>query len=253
MSAMEVALLIFACTFGGANLGMYLTLPEDHLSAESKDVIKLGTGFVATMAALVISLMVSSAKSSFDQRNVELSDAATDIILLDRTLEQYGPDSQPVRQALHDMTQLWLTRFWPEVGGHTDFDPMDTGKPPIEIVEEGVRTLAPANDVQRQLQSEALELANSLMRTSWLLYEQFGQHSVPDVFLVVLGIWLTTIFTSFGLFARRNFTITVVFVVCALSAACAILLILEMDDPFNGLVKLSSVPLEETLARLGGK
>jgi hypothetical protein len=251
MSPTEIAVLIFACTLGGANLGMYLTLPENHLSSESKDVVKLGTGFVATMAALVISLMVSSAKSSFDQRSGEITEAATEIILLDRTLEQYGPDSDVARKSLKDMTLLWLHRFWPENGGPASFEPMATGKPPVEILEEEIRTLAPANDLQRQLQSEALVLVSSLMRTRWLLFEQFGQHTIPGVFLVVLGVWLTAIFISFGLFASRNFTITIVFLVCALSAACAILLILEMDDPFLGVIKLSNASLTETFAELG--
>lgn len=250
MSALEVAVLFFACTLGGAHLGTYLTLPEHHLSSDSKDVVKLGTGFVATMAALVIGLMVSSAKDTFDQRSVEINEAATDIIVLDRTLMQYGPETMPARASLLDMTRLWLDRFWPNDGGRPIFDPLSAGKPPVEIVEEQIRTLAPANDLQRQLQSEALELANTLVRDQWLLYEQFGERSIPRVFLVVLAIWLTAIFMSFGLFARRNFTISTVFLICALSAACAVFLILEMDDPFSGMIKLANVPFLETLAAL---
>ena len=251
MSALEVAVVIFACTLAGAHLGVWLQLPEEHLSADSKDVVKLGTGFVATMAALVISLMVSSAKDTFDQRSIEISEVATDIIVLDRTLMQYGPETKVARASLRDMTRNWIDHFWPKDGKPLNLDPLSAGKPPVEIVEEGIRTLAPANDLQRQLQSEALVLANSLMRTRWTLFEQFGQHSIPGVFLVVLAIWLTTVFMGFGLFAHRNLTVSTVFLICALSAACAVFLILEMDDPFTGVIKLSSVPLEETLSEEG--
>jgi len=75
--------------------------------------------------------------------------------------------------------------------------------------------------------------------------------SVPVPFLVVVVFWLTVIFGSFGIFAPRNATVIAVLIVCALSVACSIFLILEMDQPFRGVMKISSTPLRFTLSHLG--
>ena len=80
---------------------------------------------------------------------------------------------------------------------------------------------------------------------------EVGERSIPVPFLVVLVLWLVVIFASFGLFAPRNATVVAVLVLCALSASGAIFLILEMDRPFEGLMKVSDVPLRYALSQLG--
>ena len=92
MSAMAIAWIVFGCVFGAAMLGLFIggVLPEHHLSQDSKDVVKLGTALIATIAALVLSLLISSAKSSFDKVNDELVQTAAKVVLLDRVLADYG-------------------------------------------------------------------------------------------------------------------------------------------------------------------
>src|SRR5690348_1877920 len=109
MTPLQTAFVVFACTLSGAQLGPRLRglLPVEHLSDDAKDVVKLGTGFVASMAALVIGLMVSSSKGSFDERSAELSSVATDIIMLDRTLADYGLETKIARTSLREMTKKW--------------------------------------------------------------------------------------------------------------------------------------------------
>ena len=70
-------------------------------------------------------------------------------------------------------------------------------------------------------------------------------------FLVVLVFWLTILFISFGLFAPPNATVIATLFVCALSVSGAIFLILELDQPFEGLIRISSAPLRNALAHLG--
>jgi len=253
MSALATALLIFASTLAGAQFGPVLRdlLPVEHLSEDAKDVVKLGTGFVASIAALVISLLVSSAKTSFDERMNEVCNAATDLIVLDRILADYGKDTAVARASLSTMTHRWVERIWPERGTKAELDPLRDGRPPIEILESEVRALKPATDAGKGLQSDALAIISDIQHTRWLLFEQLGRRDIPGIFIVVLGVWLSTIFLSFGLFAPRNSTVTTVYLICALSAACAIFLILEMDDPFNGVIKLSSAPFESVIAELG--
>ena len=93
MQSLTISSIVFACVFGSALLGMLLrtTVPDHHVSQDSKDVVKMAMGLLATMAALVLGLLTASAKSSFDTVDSEVQQSAAHIILLDRVLAQYGP------------------------------------------------------------------------------------------------------------------------------------------------------------------
>jgi len=102
MSSIAIHLIVFVCVFGAVLLGMFLRtiLPEQHLSVESKETIRLGIGVIATMAALVLGLLVSSAKNFSDAQSSELTQMSADVILLDRVLAQYGPETKEARDLL---------------------------------------------------------------------------------------------------------------------------------------------------------
>src|SRR5512137_803261 len=116
MGSVTLALIVLACIFGGALVGMVLRalLPDHHLSDESKDVVRLGTGMIATLAALVLGLLIASAKGTFDTMTSELRQTGTKIILLDRVLAQYGPETRAARDDLHRSVTLALLHIWPE-------------------------------------------------------------------------------------------------------------------------------------------
>jgi hypothetical protein len=116
MSAIATASIIFACLAASALLGLLLhsRVPVDHLSTESKDVVKLAMGLIATMAALVLGLLTASAKSSFDTWNNEVKQSAAKIILLDRTLAHYGPETKPIRDLIRDAVAFRIAQTWPE-------------------------------------------------------------------------------------------------------------------------------------------
>lgn len=118
-----------------------------------------------------------------------------------------------------------------------------------ERVVERIRGLSPQNDNQRWLQSRALDLGEALLQARWVVFSSVGT-SVPVPFLAVLLFWLTISFASFGLFAPRNATVIAVLFVCALSIAGAVFLILEMDGPFEGLIKISPDPLRYAYSRI---
>ena len=223
-------------------------LPEEHLSSDSKDVVKLGIALIATMSALVLSLLVASAKSAFDTRSSQLVEASADMILLDRALARYGPETKEARSLLQRSVAATIDRFWPAEGAkHIAIDP---GASPVEALYDKIEALSPQSDAQRSMQSQALTLAGAVARTRLLLFEHLGT-SIPVPFLVVLVFWLCIIFASFGLFAPRNATVIAVLCVCALSVAGAIFLILELDRSFEGLLQVSDAPLRAALAQLG--
>src|SRR5882724_12681384 len=249
MSSMTTGWVVFACVFGGALLGMLLRkiLPDDHLSSDSKDVIKLGMGLIGTMAALVLSLLISSAKGSYDIRSSEVTQLSANIMLLDRVLAHYGPEAREARDLLRRTVARLIDQIWPERSAGSS---QPTPSAEAEAFYDKIRALAPHNDAQRSIQAQALTIGTSLGQTRWLLVGQSGR-SIPMAFLVVMVCWLAVIFGSFGLFARPNTTVIVALFVCALSFSSAIFLILELDQPFEGLIQISSAPMREALARLG--
>lgn len=252
MSPMGIACIVFACVFGGALLGMSIraALPEHHLSPDSQNAVKMGSGLIATMAALVLGLVIASAKSSFDTQNAEIKQSGVNALLLDRVLAQYGPETRTVRDGLRQTIAYWLQVTWPEDSTRAPRADLPETAPRIEALDEGIRTLSPQTDSQRTLQSHALQISADLQQTGWSLTESSGG-SVPGAFLIVLVFWLTVVFATFGLLAPRNRTVLGVLLLCALSVSGSIFLILEMDQPFEGLLKISSAPLRYTLSHLG--
>jgi hypothetical protein len=250
VSATAIGLIVFALVFGSALLAMYVgdALPEHHLSADSKDVVKLGVALIATMSALVLSLLIASAKSAFDTRSNQLVQASADIILLDRALARYGSETKEARSLLQRSVAATVERFWPAEG--TKVIAIDPNASPVEALYDKVDALSPQNEAQRAMQSQAQSLAADVGRMRLLLFENLGS-SIPVPFLVVLVFWLCIIFASFGLFAPRNATVIAVLCVCALSVAGAIFLILELERSFEGLLQVSGAPLRSALAQLG--
>jgi len=247
-------LIAFACIFGGTMLGMAVRtrLPDHHLNEESKDVVKLGTGMIATMAALVLALLLASAKGSFDTMNNELRQAGSKLVLLDCVMTQYGPETREARDHLRRGLATSIQRFWPEDSREiTTLRDNQAGGSDFEAIQDKLRQLNPRNDAQRWLQARALQVSAEIAEARWLLVEQVGQGSIPAPFLVVLVCWLTIIFASFGLFSPRNETVIFVMFICALSAAAALFLILELDQPYQGIVKVSSAPLQKALTIMG--
>lgn len=249
MTPVETSAIIFSCIFAGAMLGMWLrgVLPEHHLDAETKDLVKLGVGLIGTMAALLLGLLVASAKSSYDTRSSELTQLAANIILLDRTLAHYGTETGEIRSILKMAVAQRIDQIWPKDGKEKGGVNSQTGG---EIIFDKIQDLVPRTDAQRALQSQAESITLGLGQTRWLLFAQSGT-SISAPFLVVVVFWLAMLFVSFGLFAPRNATAIITLLVSAISVAGAMFLILELDSPFSGLIQISSAPLRGALAVLG--
>ena len=253
MSPFAISLIILAIIFGGALLGMFLRslLPEHHLSAESKDVMKMGNGVVATMAALVLGLLVSSAKGTFDTMNSGLKQTATKIFLLDRTLAQYGPETGEARDMLRHRLAITVQRVWPDKNNEIALEKVGQTGQGLEDLEKKIRQLSPKNDEQRGLQAKAQQIAGDIEEARLNLVLTVGQSSIPPPFLIVLICWLVIIFFNFGIFTSRNTSVVAVLFVSAVSVASSLFLILELDQPYAGLIKISSSPLLNALAHLG--
>ena len=252
MSSTTIGLITAGCTFSGALIGVWLQrrLPRHHLDKDSQEVVKLGAGMIATITALVLGLLVRSAKGPFDTINDGIKQSSAKLILLDRLLAQYGPEAQGIRdQMKRSLTaSLEAARLRKLAGAPEPAAVQFTNR--VEGVQSLLRVLTPQTDGQRQLLAQAQQIAGDMSQTRWLLMEE-AQNELPVPLLVILVCWLTVLFVSFGLFAPRNATVLSVLFVCACSVSAAVFLILEMNRPLEGMIKVSNAPLRNALEHLG--
>jgi hypothetical protein len=242
------AVVVFVVVLGAAVLGASLAraVPQDHLSGASWPPVAVGIGFIATMAAIVLGLLVASAKSSYDAKNNELQEAAARIVTLDRTLRQYGPETEHVRAMMRDFLKSRYSMRWvrAEVARSDHQAPGTYG---YEQVEHSLRALSPANAEQVALQTRALQLVDQIGASRWLLIAQSTENiSLP--LLITLVSWFAVIAGCTGLFAPRNGTTFAVGALCALAISVTIFLIMSMYHPFGGVLRLSDAPLRTALA-----
>jgi hypothetical protein len=252
MSPITIASVIFACVFGGALLAMALAraLPEHHLRPESKEAVKLALALVATLAALVLGLLIAAAKGTYDTQSSAVKQLAADVLLLDRVLALYGPETKEAQELLRRGAAATLDRLWPEDEPRPANLTPGEARELMEAFYAKVAGLAPRNEAQRSLRTRALEITTNLAQTRLRLFTQ-RDSSIPLPFLVVLVFWLSILFAGFGLLAPRNATVGAILLVCALSVSGALFLILELDRPFEGIMRVSSAPLREALSQIG--
>lgn len=250
MSPTFVGLVVFACLFGAALLGIRVRawLPDHHLGADAKDSVRVAMATVATMAALVLGLLVASTKSTYDAERNESTQLAARIIYLDRVLAMYGPETATSRDELKQATANMIERMWPdERGAKVVLEPNPKWS---DALPKAVYALNPQDDVQRQFKEQATEMVDDLGQMRWLLYEQ-AETSVSRAMLIVVILWLGVLFLSIGLFAPPNATVVAALMLSAFSVSGAIFLILELDMPYGGVISISSQPMRLALGHLG--
>jgi len=249
MSSITVSLVSFACVLGAALLGRRLgrILPQQHISGESKGAITSAMKLVSTMAALVLGLLVASAKGFYDTQSAALTQLSSNIVMLDRTLSHYGPETKKVRDLLHDVVVSVIDQISSKDPGTTEHSPKFARTDPIF---DEIQQLSPKNDMQRFLENQALSIATAIAQTRWSMYEQAAS-SISLPLIAMLLLWLVIIFVSFGMLSPSNGTVVSSLFVSALAVSCAIALIFDMYTPYEGLMHISSAPLQAALAQLG--
>ena len=253
MNAITIASITFVCTFGSAWLGTVIRsmLPQSHIAKESQDVVRLGMGLVATMTALLLGLVTASAKGTFDSTDGAVRNSAVNTVMLDRDLARYGPETAPTRDLIRRAVVARMESMQPAKGGAA---PSSLNRneivSPAEEAQDQILALTPGNDTQRWIKAEALSLTGEIVRSRWRVLGS-SVSTVPRAFLAVVIFWLTATFASFGLYAPRNGTVLSAFFVASLSVAAAIFLILELDGPFDGLIRVSIDPFRYALAHIG--
>lgn len=252
MSSLAIAGVMFGFVLVGTVAAMMIArrLPGHHLSGESRDVVKLGLGVIGTLTALVLGLLVSATKGTYDAQSGTVKELAAQIAVLDRVLARYGSESSEARARLRELTQAVLDQVWPQ----DTATPIDFSGGPTrhagEALFEAIAALEPKTDSQRLLKSRALEMIVGLVPLRQRLVVN-SERSIPAPLLVVLGVWQAVLFAGFGLLTPRNATTIAVLVICMVSVSGALFLIMELDRPFEGMVRVSDTPLRSVLSHLG--
>lgn len=233
-------------------LGLYLRtrLPKLGEDGDSKDVLRLVMGLVATISALVLGLLISSAHSSYSAQDGEVKQLAVHLFQLDRILGHLGPEAQESRKLLREIVLADVERTWATGGvGSTVYDTLQAQRE-AELLLEAVASIVPASELQKFGKGRALSILAAMGETRRLMDEQ-ARSTLSWPFVVVLVFWLTVLFVGFGLFARVNATVVTALLVGALSVSGAIFLIGEMHRPYTGIMQISNVPISNALSQMG--
>ena len=223
-------------------------LPEHHRTSETKDAVKLAMGLVATMAALILGLLVASAKDSYDKESSGVTEMAAKTIFLDRVLANYGTEASDARALFRRTVEVIHQRMWP--GKTSERPQLDPSASRGEDVYTAIQNLSPKNDLQTALKSQALSTATDLGQLRWQEFEQ-AESSISSPLLYLLTFWLAILFISFGLFSPSNGTVIAAMMLAAFSVAGAVYLILELSTPFSGIMQISDAPFIDAFKHLG--
>jgi len=247
MSPIALSCVAFVSISGGALAALFL--PGHRLSADAKDVVKLGTGLIGTIAALVLGLLIASAKNSYDTQSTQIRQITANVVLLDNLLAQYGPEAVELRNLLRRGIVTLADRLWLENSSVAAKPTPFEASAASEAFYAKLRQLSPKDDPQTSLKARATQVGTDVAQTRLLMFAE-RDNSLPMPFLVVLVFWLTMIFASFGLFAKPSPNLVGLLMLFAVSAAGAIYLVLELGEPFGGLMQISSSPLRNALVPL---
>ena len=251
MNSTAIAPVIFACTFGAALFGIFLRgrLPENHLDPESADTVKLVMGLIATLTALVLGLLISSAHSAYNAQSAEVQQLGVHLYQIDRILAQFGQEATQPRALLRKVVAADIERTWRDGRAQRPSAAPLEARLEAEQLFNQIASLSPTTNLQRFGQARVLELLTSVGETRRLLTDQ-ALVSLSWLFLVILVAWLTLLFFGFGLFARFNPTVVAALIAGAVSVAAAVFLILEMHQPYHGWMQVSSAPLRNALSQM---
>lgn len=269
MTELETSAVVFLLLLAVTAIGAVIRplLPDEHKSEETVRLVQLVVGMLVTFAALVLGLLTASAKLVFDTTNIDMRTYATQLIQLDDSLREYGPEANPVRILVRAYTGAAIASTWSgeapppgdfypklalpasKIDTHLDSRPLGAM---LEAAQREVREWQPRDAFHQRLASTTLDQFNRLIEQRWKIVEE-GRGSVSSPFDRILVFWLLIIFLCFGLISPRNALSLVVVTLGALSIASAMLVILDLDTPFTGSILVPSQPMRDALTYLSRK
>lgn len=249
MRSLTTSVVVFSCLIGAAGLGLTIrrSVPRDRLK-ESADSVRLIMGLVITMSSLILGFLVTSAKGNYDTQRREVADLSSKVVLLDHLLAHYGPEADTTRALLRNAVTSVIDHMWARNGASAAAPEGPHTGP--ELLLDRIQTLGARSERERALQTAAANLAIDLARTRWLAYAQ-ASDPVSMVLPAMLVVWFAAIFLTFGFYAPPHPSVVIALAIAAFAVSSAMLLIVELYTPYEGLVRVSDKPLRDALMQLG--
>jgi hypothetical protein len=249
MNSILISSTLFAALVAAVQIGHKVRkhLPEDHLSTESRDAVKLAMGLVATMTALLLGLLVSSAKGTYDNQRSQIIVMASKLGYLGRVIRMYGPETAEARAEILAAAIDGVRRMWPDEPGARG--ELAASAPSGDGAYAAIHALKPRDEFQRGLKEQALTLTVDIGQIRMLMLTE-AVPSIPKLLLLTVGCWLVVIFLFFGMLSPPNATTGLSLAAAGLSVAGALFLILEFDQPLGGMIRISSEPLTQAIQLL---
>lgn len=252
MNTLLLGLIVFILLFCCSLVGMFVRtrLPEQHLDSESKDVLRLATGIIATLSAMVLGLLISTTKIAFDRLNLDLKHGSGQVLQLDRALAQYGSETGEIRKLLKeiysDSVELLLA------GDESALAILESTQKQAQLdrLPLLIHALLPRDDIQRAQKGRALSALSELSDMRFNNIVQVGG-TIPRPLLVVLVFWLAMLSMGFGLFSPRHLTAAGGLFACSLCLSVALVVLIELDRPVTGVIRVNAVPMRNALSHLG--
>jgi hypothetical protein len=251
MNPVYFALCVFAVVFAGGALGLVLQgrIPEVCTTGGPRDMIGAVAGLITLLSALVLGLLIWTAYGVYTSQKVAVQSLAASALQLDLDLKDYGPDAASEREQLKNRVAATVDEIW----GLRQTDMKFAGESfsaAIDIFRHAhtyLDALHPATDEQKQAQSDARRLVDSIGQTRLqMAFALADPVSYPLVFIVI-G-WAFCLFSAYGLLSKHHLMSLVAVGVGAVAVASAIYLIVDLSDPYSGVFRVSASPIREVLA-----
>ena len=262
MKPLLETLMLLALLMGASQLGLWLQtrLHERHFTRDSVESVRLVATILATFTAIVLGLLLTATKSSFDANAQALRTFSAQLIELDARLREYGTEAQPIRGMLRRYVAAAIADTWPSETPPPGSYPQRQPGPPATIenpeltdlltqIDVSAMRLNPTGLFQERVASLIHNTMDATLRTRWRLIES-ASSTIDWPFLIVLMLWLAVIFLVFALTSPRHAVLQVVIALSAISLASVMYVILELDTPFSGTMMVSSAPLRDALAHI---
>ena len=250
LTPVNIGSIVFAIILAGAFAGWAANeyLPANQLTEATRSLVSVSMAIVATISALVLGLLISNTNASFVTRAGEVTALSADILRLEQMLRRYGPETDTARRTLRQYAEHKTADLFPEDSRDVDLCNPSTYEL-LQQLEDSLLALEPANSRDQWWLGQAMTLGGKIGDIRWLLAQQ-STVGTPKAFVGLLTFWLTSLFASFGLFAPHNLVAALALTLCALAVSGAIGMILELEQAFGGLVRISPRPMHSALSIL---
>jgi hypothetical protein len=252
MSPLAFSALVFIATLLAALVGFQVQrlLPDRSTDETTAGDVKVVLGMLSMLTTVVLGFVTAEAKNSFDKAASIISDTAVRLVTIDRVLAGFGAEAAPIRVEIKRAATEWMARIKsPE--GDVGWDLMSVRRgEQLEEIFGSIKKLQPASDAQSRDHDQAVELAAGILHDRWTLTTERAA-STPTIFLMVVLAWLAVEFFIFGLFASPNAVVLAATFFACLTLASAMFLVLDLEGPMTGPMRISTRSLERAAAIMG--